>query len=48
VVEEVVAEAVVETPAVSEPAAVEAVAEVPAEAATIEDVVVTEATEESK
>ncbi|MEY4152171.1 MAG: hypothetical protein RL470_230 [Actinomycetota bacterium] len=48
VVEEVVAEAVVETPAVSEPAAVEAVAEVPAEAATMEDVVVTEATEESK
>jgi len=57
VVEEVVAEAVVEapvqevvaeTPAVSEPAAVEVVAEVPAEAATTEDVVVTEAAEESK
>ena len=37
-----------EAPVVSEPAAVEVVAEVPAEAATTEDVVVTEAAEESK
>jgi large subunit ribosomal protein L19 len=44
VVEAPVAEAVV----VSEPAAVEVVAEVPAEVTTTEDVVVTEATEESK
>ena len=54
VVEEVVAEApvveeaIVEAPVVSEPAAVEVVAEVPAEVTTTEDVVVTEATEESK
>ena len=54
VVEEVVAEApvveeaIVEAPVVSEPAAVEVVAEVPAEVTTPEDVVVTEATEESK
>ena len=55
IVEAPVTEAVVEAPAVteqiaevSEPAAVEVVAEVPAEVTTTEDVVVTEATEESK
>ena len=41
-------EAVVEAPVVSEPAAVEVVAEVPAEVATTEDVVVTEAVAEDK
>jgi ribosomal protein L19 len=48
VVEAVVEAPVAEAVVVSEPAAVEVVAEVPAEVTTTEDVVVTEATEESK